>query len=245
MALGRGEANMKTVFFYCLILLLVATARLLGSVEGFVETFSGIGPYASSDGALQGFDNPDWNIGGDGAFVEDGFGIANNLNDGDVSSSDQFYRLLSGRGSFTSRLEVRDVELSRGIDVFASSLLHWIHYLNPSERDEKNVVSIALYNSNLNTPIGHWDFAANASGVGDGVSVPIADSIALEIVFQDVEPPQLTFRYFADADDVDPAVEIGPDEYLGASMLQTWSYYPRKCERKQTTLPSTSIQTHS
>jgi hypothetical protein len=175
--------------------------RSCGAIHGFVESFSGDGPY-------DGFDNPDWFITGDSMMQDGGLRFVNR------HSFDEFGRKLSGRGSFAAAIEFRDLFLG-DLDQFASEdaagIVDLIYDFTPND-DTGDAIGVVISESNGDPP-NQWTLGVLASGMESvvGIKVPQANMspVRLELIYDDVLN-EFTVTYDNDTSDAAAAVEIGP-----------------------------------
>ena len=94
---GEQMTNRLAYILLTTIAIAVCTGSSSAAVQGFVETFSGTGAYASQDGRLVGFDNPDWFVSGEHSSLKaEGFAIEHDPNEINVEEADLVFRQIVG-----------------------------------------------------------------------------------------------------------------------------------------------------
>lgn len=195
------------------------------AVDEFVETFSGQGEFAASNG-LEGFENPDWFFGhsnqrsgiagefdGEGTLVIDALSTSGNNPDG--GGGVRLERLLhESQGSFVHQVEVRDVTFEpypeSGRATFSST-----HWLSTDPRASDSFLFAALQNDS----IARYSFVAATATTRVMVPVELGPDAGFTILF-DQHSRQATFTYDGDLDSDDVApITIGPLEYSEESPI--------------------------
>jgi hypothetical protein len=191
------------------------------SVEGFVETFDGDGEYETVNGTFTGLDNPEWRIGGDPELRDGGLALENEgpIVFGEVS--DELFRPVIGRGSFTERIEIKAPDLGELHDNSppgSQGTIYLKHTLDLRQRQEFNFVGMILGEYTFAPEEGKWVLSLHVTGHDTmGGIVPRGTHIALEIHYDDMLS-QVSFSYDNDIDDNVSPMMFGPYNYTGTFM---------------------------
>jgi hypothetical protein len=194
--------------FRLLPLFLALPALAQGAVEGFGESFDGTGPFETVDGNFQGLDAAGWSIEGDGQLESGAYVIENDCECVEGEASDVLSREVVGRGSFRSRVEIRDVDLG-DVDIGdPATSLGQIRLSHTFPRDVAGVEFGLMDDVTVQEP-GHWLLFA---GVGENIETAVVfpgQNISLSVVFDDATS-EITFEYDSDIDDGLAGLRLGP-----------------------------------
>jgi hypothetical protein len=198
-------------------LFLVVLARFANaSVEGFVETFDGDGEYETVNGTFTGLDNPEWRIGGDPELRDGGLALENEgpIVFGEVS--DELFRPVIGRGSFTERIEIKELDLGELHDNSPLASQGKIIMRHILAADEGGLTLIL--GEYITNPEGKWGVSVLVTGHDPmGGIVPRGPHVALEINYDDTLS-HVSFSYDNDINDNVSAMMFGPYDYTGTFM---------------------------
>jgi hypothetical protein len=210
---------MRTSYFVAIIIFTdTIVAQRSPGIEEFVETFDGTGPYASTDGSVVGFDNPDWVLNGTGSsFQEGGLRLANRPVD-DHTDGDVLYRWTAGRGSFISAVDVKnfDVDLLDPPVCFGDGGFLLRHGLDPPEGGT-NSLDIWIYRACRVPPLPPDRWGMGIRTGNDFIrffEVPAGPHVRLTISFDDSRLEAL-YTFDNDIGDDVPAISFGPYKYVG------------------------------
>jgi hypothetical protein len=190
---------------------------LHAAIEGFVETFDGAGDYASVDGVYHGFDNPAWHVEGDGDIVDGGYLFRNRSEPGTIES-DGVGRIVTGRGSFVNRVEIKspdlgDLTIDHSVD--SSGSIYLASNLNPDSRGRSTMSVGIVEQIELGNHSDEWRLLYFVDNEYDGIWVPRGPHVILEIRYDDLTST-LFYSYDNDLGDDVPATEIGPFHLSGS-----------------------------
>jgi hypothetical protein len=203
-----------------LLVFLAVPFHAHAAVLGFDESFNGTGVYQTIDGNFDGLDVPGWEIEGDGQIDSGGY-IVTNYDDDVIhfGESDSLSRVVFGQGSFTSRVEIRDVylgDLGEGSPPDAFGRIHLRHLLG----NGNEWLDISLKESE-DSPDGQWGLFLSIKGkIAHSAFVPHTEDIAFSIHF-DNTVSQATFVYDPDFNDEVPGDLFGPFSYTGEFLEST------------------------
>jgi hypothetical protein len=202
------------------IFVIATTCPAFASVDGFVETFNGDGEYQTINGRFTGLDNPDWAINGNGELRDGGFEIINDPTAvSEDTESDQLFRSVFGRGSFTERIEIKAPYLGELSDDFPPGaqgrIILW-HRLDLRDGQGFSALRMILGESDSTTE-EMWGLGLLTGTDQDGYFVPRGPHIALEIRYDDALS-RASFSYDNDINDNVPALVFGPYDYTGTFM---------------------------
>ncbi|MCA9198410.1 MAG: hypothetical protein KDA87_12765 [Planctomycetales bacterium] len=171
-----------------ILFVLFVTYPSFGSVSGILEDFFGVGEHG-------GFHDPDWIVTSDGEFQNGTYVIENINGDSNIDQSDFLERIIDGKGSFRSILELRALRM-RGGEHTVSGLTFSHRLSSPNNGG----VGIFLDNERPDDQWSFWDTHAFTLPK----PVPIESPLRLIIEF-DVTSSLYTVAY-----DNDPRDDIAP-----------------------------------
>lgn len=196
------------MFLVVLFVVAFVGSMAQAEVEGFVETFSGNGPYPSSSiGSVRaGFDNPDWILGlvDVGEFVDEGFHISVSTDPSDPESLAYsiVIREVFGSGSFMQRIEVHAPSIQQ-LDGGGFILLSASPVPYPGRAITPFV--LASFNTDRFTIIDQFQNLTAFEG-------PAGEDLALEIHYDQFRR-EVFYGIDRNLDDEVPPVMVGPVDW--------------------------------
>ena len=200
------------------MLILTATCSPASSaIVEISESFDGNGEFASLEDNVQGLDNPGWRVLGD-AELRDGGLVVVNESFSEVGYGDRITQTITGRGSFRSRLELRELALGdfNGTNdpIASNSQVFFIHKLARRFNRLSFHLTEHLDHPDLDDD-SQWSLSMWSGESGYHEVVPRGEHVALEILF-DERASQATFLYDNDTlSDEAPPLVFGPFAYDG------------------------------
>jgi hypothetical protein len=146
---------------------LAVPALAQGAVETLVETFNGDGPYQSITNDLVGFDNPGWEVYSDDGFANGGLHLQNDGGYEDTDA-DGLERVLTGVGSFRTRIELKNLNLGdfEVIPVDSSGKIAFDHWLDENTEQGAKTIDFTLQESFELGPLWDLSFGAGNNRAG-------------------------------------------------------------------------------
>ena len=198
-------------FTLALIGLCTQSSQVAGDVSGFVENFSGTGPFLGFDQSW-GFDNF-----GEALFEEGGLKIAKPEDDG----ATRIGKLVDGRGSFTSRLEVADLDLGSDLQcTMCLSSFSLLYFLDPQESHSISITFAKVGELGLGNK--GWTVTVGSPGERFATEVPESNGLtAIELTYDD-EIREYTVSYDSNTEDDVMPMSFGPFAYKGSFGDDGW-----------------------
>ena len=188
--------------FFCLL----SSSIAFGAVDEFVETFDGDGEFKSSGVIVEGFDNPDWELRGEGSFEPSGINLRAIPGIGQEGAISKIFRDVLGSGSFASTIVVHNYEFDHQ-PMLGSSAFQLVHWLNISDPVSIRLVTAweDQWRVAIVSPENHHEFH---------VVQPAGESFELSLAF-DIDELTTTYTYDFDLFDNIPAEVVDIVPYTG------------------------------